>query len=175
MLLFSCTKDRIFDEAPTGSPGKSDTITPGIIRINEFVAAGSTLTSNLGVSADWIELYNPGAKDVILEKGAWFVTDDLANPEKAALPAVNLPAGSYAILFCDDTLLYNGQIHLPFGLSSKGEAVGLYYKAGGKAFWVDSTSYGQQTANGYQSNARLPNGFGNWNYPVNPSPGKGNE
>jgi hypothetical protein len=173
-VWISCTKDRIFEDPAPIPPDSTGNIVSGKIRINEFVARGSLLSSNLGINSDWIELHNPGPDDITLTEGNWFITDNLSDPEKAAFPSITIKAGEYLVVFCDDTLLYNGQLHLPFGLSSSGEAVGIFYKSPAQELWIDSVSFGPQNT-GYFSNARIPDGIGNWNYPSTPSPGKRND
>lgn len=176
-LLSSCTKDRIFPDGPD-SPfpvDPSGLIAPGSVRINEFVARGSQLTSNLGVQSDWIELYNTLDVPVELKAGQWFLTDKFSDSSKVALYPVTLAPHEYYIIFCDDVTLYNGQMHAGFGLSSDGEEIALYYRPTGKKYTVmDTVTYGPQTASN-KSVARIPDGSAHWKYPSDPTPGNPNQ
>ena len=94
------------------------------IRINEVMAQNNSgLTDpDYGESADWIELYNAGTKDVDLS--GYSITDKLDTPRKHVLPSGTIvPAGGYLLLWCDD----RGEgLHTAFKLSADGEDVGLF-------------------------------------------------
>ncbi|RYD24731.1 MAG: lamin tail domain-containing protein, partial [Verrucomicrobiaceae bacterium] len=86
--------------------------------INEFMAANiSTLTDSDGEFSDWLELYNPTASSVNL--GGFFLTDKAALPQQWALPAVELPPGSWRIVFLSgkDRIDSGGEWHANFKLS----------------------------------------------------------
>jgi hypothetical protein len=175
--FYSCTKDRIFtDESGTVIIPKPDTdISFGIIRINEYVAKGSLLASNVSAGGvDWIELFNTRSSAIQLESGKWFLTDDLANPSKFEIPAITLDPSDHYLLFCDGPVPFNGQVHVDFSLSSAGEQIGLYYKLAGNYIPIDTVSFGLQTESNL-SNARIPDGSSNWQYPINPTPGAPNQ
>jgi hypothetical protein len=179
ILLSSCTKDRIFEpiiiqDTPI-NPNPSE-----VISINEFLAFGSTLTSDVGVASDWIELYNKSNNSFTMNAGEWFISDTPSDLEKFELPQKNIAAGGFLMLFCDDDgvniIPTNSPfIHLSFGLSSTaGESVVLSHKVDGVTSIVDQKDFPAQTyAN--MSNARVPNGIGNWSYPVTPTPGASNQ
>jgi|GEM_PF-798629 len=178
-FVASCTKDRILDpiiiqETPN-NPDSSE-----VISINEFLAIGSTLSSDVGVECDWIELYNKSNSSFTMNAGEWFISDTPTDIEKFELPQKTLLAGEFLVLFCDDDgvniIPANSPfIHLSFGLSSTaGESVVLSHKVNGTTTIVDQKDFPTQTeAN--MSNARVPNGIGNWSYPVSPTPGDSNE
>lgn len=98
------------------------------VRINEVMAQNNSgLTDpDYGESADWIELFNAGSKEVDLS--GYSITDNLDTPGKYVLPAgTTLPAGGYLLLWCDD----RGEgLHTAFKLSADGEEVGLFNAEG---------------------------------------------
>jgi len=179
VFVVSCTKDRIFEptviqETPN-NPNPSE-----VISINEFLAMGSTLSSDVGVASDWIELYNKSNTATTLNAGEWFISDTPTDLEKFELPQKTISAGGFLMLFCDDDgvniIPANSPfIHLNFGLSSTaGESVVLSHKVDGVTTIVDQKDFPAQT-DANMSNARIPNGIGNWSYPVSPTPGASNQ
>jgi len=175
----SCTKDRIFEpiivQDTLINPNSSE-----VISINEFLAIGSTLSSDVNVPSDWIELYNKSNSSFTLNAGEWFISDTPTDLEKFELPQKTISAGGFLMLFCDDDgvniIPANSPfVHLNFGLSSTaGESVVLSHKVDGVTTIVDQKDFPAQTyAN--MSNARVPNGIGNWSYPVTPTPGASNQ
>ncbi len=177
-FVSSCTKDRVLDpiiiqETPI-NPNPSE-----VISINEFVAKGSTLSSDVGVECDWIELYNKSNNAITLNAGEWFFSDSPDDLEKFELPQRTIPAGGFLMLFCDDDGVNiipanSPLIHLDFALSSADESVVLSRKVNGTTTLVDQKDFPIQTFDN-MSNARVPNGIGNWSYPVSPTPGASNE
>jgi hypothetical protein len=178
-LANSCTKDRIIEpiiiqETPN-NPNSTE-----VISINEFLAMGSTLSSDVGVASDWIELYNKSNSSFTLNAGEWFISDTPSDLEKFELPQKTIAAGGFLMLFCDDDGVNiippnSPFIHLNFGLSSTaGESVVLSHKVDGVTTIVDQKDFPAQT-DANMSNARIPNGIGNWSYPVTPTPGASNE
>lgn len=99
------------------------------IVINEFVAA-NVLTNGLrdedGVLSDWIELHNRGSTDVNLT--GWSIAEAPDLTDKWTLPATNLNAGAYLILFASgkDRRMPGNNLHLSFALETSGEYLGLY-------------------------------------------------
>ena len=178
-LVPSCTKDRIFEpiiiQDTPNNPNPSE-----VISINEFLAFGSTLSSDVGVASDWIEVYNKSNTAFTLNAGEWFISDTPTDLEKFELPQKTIAAGGFLMLFCDDDgvniIPANSTfIHLDFGLSSTaGESVVLSHKMDGVTTIVDQKDFPAQT-DANKSNARIPNGIGNWSYPVSPTPGASNE
>src|SRR5206468_5590943 len=70
----------------------------GTVLVSEFMAANSsTMLDEDGESSDWIELFNSGTTTVSLD--GWFLTDETGNLRKWRLPASNLPAGGYLVVF----------------------------------------------------------------------------
>ena len=115
-----------------GSPGRADPqpIAPGLV-LNEIVA--HTDYSNPARpeydSDDWIELLNTTSTNLNL--AGWYLSDDPAQPNKWAIPAVNIPAGG-RVVFAEV-----GGFHDPitngFGLNKAGEQVLLSQLPGGTA------------------------------------------
>jgi len=71
---------------PQGSPGRDDPIPPQTLVVNEFLAYGAG-------DGDWIELYNPTSSTVSLAN--WYLSDDVAQPKKFAIPAGAIPAKGF--------------------------------------------------------------------------------
>jgi hypothetical protein len=154
----------------TDDSGADDTGTPSdvpAVVINEFMASNATIIADdEGGFADWIELYNGG--DAAVDLSGWFITDDLASPEKHVLGAITIPAGGYVLLWADDDIL-DGDDHLSFKLSGDGEDLALYTPEGAAA---DELTYQAQTTD--QSAARFPDGGETWAITDAPTPGASN-
>ena len=96
------------------------------VLINELMADNqTTLTDETGAFEDWVELYNPGTSTAQLSN--YYLTDDLQNPGKWALPDTSIAAGSYLLLWTDNDP-EEGPLHSSFALSKNGEELGLFYK-----------------------------------------------
>lgn len=97
--------------------------------INEFLAANMSTNGLLDEDAalsDWIELYNRGSAAVNL--AGWSLTDAAGQPDKWVLPATNLSAGGYLVVFASgkDRRVPGANLHTSFALASGGEYLGLY-------------------------------------------------
>ncbi len=98
----------------------------GHVVINEFMAANrSTLLDEDGDFSDWLELYNPTASPVFL--GGFFLTDKSAQPALWSLPAVDLAAGGYRLIFLSgkNRTPAFGEWHAGFSLNKDGEYLAL--------------------------------------------------
>ncbi len=85
----------------TIEPLESRHMLAGDVLITEFMASNdSTLLDENDQSSDWIELYN-NSKSIINLDG-WHLTDDEESLTKWQLPAVDLAAGAYKIVFASD-------------------------------------------------------------------------
>ena len=74
--------------------------------INELMSDNDlTIEDGLGDYTDWIELYNPN--DFTINLGEYFLSDDLLDLQKWALPAIDLAAGGFQLVFASgvDTVL----------------------------------------------------------------------
>lgn len=140
----------------------------GELWINEFEASNqTTLVLQDGTTPDWIELYNRTAQDTLLE--GWFVTDDLADPTRYALPAgLVVPAGGYLLLYADDRPEL-GADHLPLKLSARAEQIGLHRPDGTVA---NVLVYAVQPDD--RSAARRPDAPTEWRFDAAPTPGEAN-
>ncbi len=98
-----------------GSPGADD---PLPVVINEILAH----TADGQMEA--IELYNPTAFEAAI--GAWYLSDDPAQPQKFKIPAGTLiPAGGFVTFRADVFNAQPGDIH-SFDLADAGETVYLF-------------------------------------------------
>jgi len=138
-----------------GSPGQDDPASPQTLLINEFVANGAPAGSD-----DWVELYNPTAQSVGL--AGWYLSDDVAEPGKYALPVVSIAARD-RLAFADIE---------DFGLSRGGESLVLSYLPGtSQDRIVDAVSFKAQEPG--VSLGRYPDGGAYW-LRLQPSQGQPN-
>ncbi|MFN8309031.1 MAG: lamin tail domain-containing protein [Chitinophagales bacterium] len=173
-LLTGCTKDRVSELTeklpPPQIPTDSTHINFHSLFINEFLAKESAPND-----PDWVEIYNPYSSTITMLSGRWFLTDSLGQPNKFQLPAIVLPAKGFGVIYCDsgDSLDGSGAAHANFGLSSKGEAIGLYYKdSTGSLVPVDSFTFGAQNAD--VSFGRIPDGGSTFQSFSSPTKGQPN-
>jgi len=176
ILIVSCTKDREFAPPAAPVPVCSDTIAPGVILVNEFMAKGSDFFNELDPTPgdnDWVELYNNSCDTIFLDEN-WFLTDDLTDSTQFALPDTLILPGSFLTLQCDGQDITLTQIHTNFNLSSGGEDIGLFYKnSGGNVMLIDAHSFSSQTSG--MAMARFPDAAANWISTTNPTPGAPNQ
>ena len=137
------------------------------IYINECMASNSNtiLSPEFNEYADWLEIYNAEATTVNI--GGFYLTDDLAEPQKWQIPpdmSIN-PGGS--ILFWADA--HDEGQHTNFQLSLAGEEIGLFSNAGEL---IDSIRYGQQASD--ISFGRYPDGADSLVFFDQPTPGASN-
>lgn len=174
LLLCACTKDRSFISDSSNPNGEDTTNEVAHLKINEVLAKGSLLSSELGNTCDWLEIYNQSSSEFHLKAGEWFISDNPLDLEKFQLPDFTMAPGEFVVLFCDDSNRVQSQIHTNFGLSSGGETVLLSRKTNGNTNVQDSMSFGVQAFDN-MSIARTPDGSNNWSYPSNPTPGSSNQ
>jgi len=139
--------------------------------INEFMALNTTtIPDEFGEYEDWIELYNAGTFSVGLL--GLYITDNFDNPDKFALPDISIPARGFVIIWCDEDGS-QGPLHANFKLSStNGEEIGLCRHTPQGYVFVDSVTFGPQTAD--ISRGRFPDGGAEWRYFTSPTPGSSN-
>jgi len=102
-----------------GSPGTDDPEPEVAVAINECVAGPASADA---AGNDWIELYNATASPVHL--AGWYLSDDIDEPDKWALPAMTVsPHGTAS--FDEDTDFGNA-----FALNRAGDEVVLSYLPG---------------------------------------------
>ena len=115
--------------------GVQDPIVTNDVVINEFMASNdNTLDDAEGDSSDWIELYNGTSGTINLD--GYYLTDDLTNPSKYAIPSFSFQSGRFLVLFASDKeTTFNGdEFHTNFKLSAGGEYLGLYKDDGNGGF-----------------------------------------
>lgn len=96
------------------------------ILISEFLAINNSgLPDEDGTRSDWIEIHNATASPVNL--AGWFLTDDPDTLNKWSLPATNLPAGGFLVVFASgkNRTLPGSPLHANFSLSGDGEYLAL--------------------------------------------------
>lgn len=148
------------------SPGATNNAVQMVsVFINEWMADNKSTKSNeLGVAADWFELYNAGTSTVDL--AGYLLTDDMARPGKSTVTVNSvIGPGQFALVWADNTNAISGStnIHANFALSKGGEALGLYTADGAP---VDAITFGAQITDvsqgrwwdgqGYITNMAIP-------------------
>ena len=99
---------------PTPEPVYTDIV------INEVMPSnGAVLLNSYGEFSDWIEIYNAGERDASLS--GYYLSDDPENLLKWQMPAYELKAGEYALIFASGRDSTESEIHAPFKLSKEGE------------------------------------------------------
>ncbi len=138
-----------------GGCGTVDT-SPGMITdvrvvINELVPQNQTPDAD-GNSYDWVELYNPMDRTVVLQ--GYFLSDNVTKWYKYELPVGSAigPRGYLVVRADGDTV---DPSIMPFGLGADGDRL-VFSNPEGKL--IDSVDY--VTAKANQSFARFPNGSG---------------
>jgi hypothetical protein len=100
--------------------------------ISEFMAVSEVLDAEAGgildadgEGADWIEIYNPDATAVSLNR--YHLSDDKENLKKWQFPDVTLEAGGYLVVFASskDRREANRELHTNFKLNRDGEYLAL--------------------------------------------------
>ncbi len=151
--------------------GTNDPSAPPItLFINEWMASNvSFLRDPFDQDFDdWFEIYNPTTNTVDL--AGFSLTDDLARPRKAVLPAgISIAPLGYLLVWADEESSQtrtNGEPHVNFRLSSVAEQIALYDPSGRQ---IDSVTFSAQTNN--ISQGRFPNGGpGPFRYMATPTP-----
>ena len=138
--------------------------------INEFLADNAVTTPDgAGDHDDWLELYNPTNKPVLLT--GRYLTDSPDNLKKWRFTkdSLFLNPGSYMLIWCDEDSDPT-EIHTNFKLSKGGEFLALTDSTGTTV--IDSLSFGQQTTD--ISYGRKPDGGNTWVFMNPPTPGNSN-
>ena len=142
-----------------GSDGSEDSGGEPVVEtyrlyINELMASNSTVAvdpDDEDASPDWVELHNPNDFDI--ELAGFTVTDDLDDPRMHVLGELTLPANGFLVLLADDG---DESIHLPFRLSSDGDAFGLFDPDGIPLDQIEFTDLGDdQVAGRYPDDGPL--------------------
>ncbi|MEM7116200.1 MAG: lamin tail domain-containing protein [Chloroflexota bacterium] len=147
--------------------------TPPALVINEFMASNDTTLEDPdepGDFPDWIEIYNMGSETVDL--GGMYLSDDPNDSRKYEIPAgVVVPANGF-ILFYADGQPEQGAQHTNFNLSAGGESILLFASDANGNLPIDSYTYSTQVAD--ISEGRCPDGTGEWQFFISPTPGGAN-
>jgi hypothetical protein len=159
---------------PPGAPAFAFSYEVGYVRpplyINEFLASNQTTNQDeWGDYDDWVEIYNAGTDTVYL--GGRYLTDDLDQPTRFALPDTLIPPGGFLLVWCDGEPT-EGPLHANFRLSAAGEQIGIFDSDLHGNVPLDTLTYGPQTAD--ISYGRLPDGADNWVFFDQPTPGESN-
>lgn len=130
------------------------TLGSGLV-INEVLAANDEiLADEMGEFDDYIELYNKSNTSISLE--GYYLTDDISELNKFALPTQTINADSYFLIWADKDE-EQGANHANFKLNADGEELYLVDPTGEI---VDALSFTNQTDD--VSYARSPNGTGDF-------------
>ena len=123
--------------------------------INELMASNDvTHADNFDEFDDWIEIHNKSDLDLSLD--GYYLTDNIANLNKFALPATTIEANGYSLIWADEDES-QGDDHANFKLNADGEDLFLVNPSGEI---VDQVSFfGLTTDVSYE---RSPNGTGDF-------------
>lgn len=112
---------------------------PQGVYISEILTSSAQIDPDR--SDDWLELHNPTTKNVSLR--GW--TLSLANGKSFTLPAANLGAGNYLLVYCtEENIDYKGALRAPFALSAEGGTITLQNAEGEVQ---DTLAYARQYGN----------------------------
>jgi hypothetical protein len=129
----------------------------GDLVINELMASNTTSQSDdENEFDDWIELYNTSESPIALS--GLFLSDDLSDLNKWALPDMFIDPDDYLIVWADSETSQSG-VHSNFKLNATGEQ--LFLSDAGSTI-LDSLTFPQQLAD--VSYARQPNGTGSFTF-----------
>ena len=113
---------------------------------NELSATGTeAYLDSDNESSDWIELTNQGGTPRSL--GGYYLTDDPSNLTKWVLPATDLDAGSFLVIFASgkDRSLAGSELHTNFSLARGGEFLALVAADGATIIDQFSPTFPEQT------------------------------
>ena len=162
---------RLFPFAGQNIEGPAEGRSPMVI--NEVMASnGSTIPDGDGDYEDWIELYNPGDKDVDLK--GYFLSDDPGDIRRWRFPGGVIRAGGHLLVWASgkNKKGMDGELHTNFRINRKGEPI-ILVKPDGQtiADFMEPLPIPRDMSYG-----RQPDGSPNWFYfeGENVSPGESN-
>lgn len=98
----------------------------GALHITEFMAdnGGSDLDSD-GDASDWIEIFNSGSEAV--ELNGYYLTDEEGAMAKWEIPAVQIPAGGFQLIFASgkNRNVAGSELHTNFNIAKAGDYLAL--------------------------------------------------
>jgi hypothetical protein len=122
-----------------GSPGAANSTVPTpTVRLNEVLAENGGAVNHGGTFPDYVEIQNTGGSSTNL--AGWSLTDD-GNARKFVFPSVEIPAGGYLVVWCDDTTNTTPGLHTGFSLQRGGDNVYLFDASTNR---VDALTFGLQ-------------------------------
>jgi hypothetical protein len=141
--------------------------------INEFLADNTKTIKDPANTTkdeydDWIELYNPTSKDILLT--GMYLSDSKSNPVQWQFKDANtiIKPNEHIAIWCDDQTTQTG-FHTDFKLSKSGECISIVDKDGKTI--IDEYTFDAQTSD--ISTGRYPDGGNVWGKMI-PSPSKTN-
>ncbi|MDA3881917.1 MAG: Ig-like domain-containing protein [Bacteroidales bacterium] len=138
------------------------------VKLNEIQSSNATtVTSDLGNYADWIELYNTGSATVDIS--GYYITDDNDEPRKWQVPSgTTISSNNHLLIWCDG--LTTG-LHTNFNLSgSKGEKLYIYSSS---MLLLDTVTFPTLTTD--YTYGRVLDGTGEWARLASPTPDAQND
>ena len=159
---------------PHGTPGSCNSVyhqsAADSLFINEFMADNTiTIPDSQGQFDDWIEIWNGSNSPIDLN--CLYLTDNFDIPYKWAFPDTNIQPGEFLLIWADDDEGDPG-LHTNFKLSANGEEIGCIYDSSGFPVFIDSVQFGPQNQD--VSSGRYPDGIGQWQTYLSPTPGLSN-
>jgi len=113
----------------------------------------------------WVELYNPTDQAVDLK--GWALSDDRTLASATVFPALTVPAGGYAMVYCDKE---SKPFHTSFRVESGKGTLTLFNPQGEVA---DDLSFKKMLAPNI-AYGRIGDGAGKWGYLLTATPGQAN-
>ncbi|HEU0010007.1 MAG TPA: lamin tail domain-containing protein [Verrucomicrobiae bacterium] len=121
-----------------GTPGAGSTPPTPTVRLNEILAANTSVLNHGGTFPDFVELYNAGGSPVNV--GGWSLSDD-GNARKYILPSTTIAAGGYLIVWLDANTNTTPGLHAGFSMDPDGDSLFLYDAATNR---LDAVTLGVQ-------------------------------
>lgn len=136
-----------------------------VLKINEVQSSNATtLTDNLGLTPDWIEIVNTGSSPIDL--AGYGLSDSVDKPLRWIFPSGTIGAGERILVYCDGSNDVSAEpFHTNFKISSGGETISLYSPEG---YLYDRVEVPELQVDA--SYARIPDGTGEFAVQQAPTP-----